>query len=204
MSFHPCNECGNEVRPRHQALQCDNCGFRQHRICGTGIDQAIYRLAIIRGRTDSLCVACSLAASNPGDQVPAAESTRTDFAQGTEILSSPFVPEINLFLTKNLTFLAWVLSWTFFSHKRVYDKNAGFIFALQIFLQCICLSTYWFSCSTERPLCAPSKFDSSTPENCKGSSVKNIAHFKQESLTTRRITLRVKFQVGDSLMHALT
>ena len=114
MSFHPCNECGNEVRPRHQALQCDNCGYWQHRICGTGIDQAIYRLAIIRGRTDSLCVACSLAASNPGDQVPAAESTRTDFAQGTEILSPLFVPEINLFLTKNLTFLAWVLSWTFF------------------------------------------------------------------------------------------
>ena len=115
MSFHPCNECGNEVRPRHQALQCDNCGFWQHRIGGTGIDQAIYRLAIIRGRTDSLCVACSLAESNPGDQVPAAESTRTDFAQGTEILSPLFVPEIILFLTKNLNFLAQVFSWTFFS-----------------------------------------------------------------------------------------
>ena len=115
MSLHPCIECGNEVRPRKQALQCDDCGFWQHRICGTGIDQATYRLAIIRGRIDWLCVACSLAASNPSDQVPAAESTRTDFAQGTEILRALFVHEIILFLTKNLTFLAQVLSWTFFS-----------------------------------------------------------------------------------------
>ena len=114
MSLRPCIECRNEVRPRQQALQCDDCGFWQHRICGTGIDQATYCLATIRGRIDWLSVACSLAASNPSDQVPAAESTRTDFAQGTEILSPLFVPEIILFLTKNLTFLAWVLSWTFF------------------------------------------------------------------------------------------
>ena len=82
MSLYPCIECGNEVRPRTQALQCDDCGFWQHRICGTGIDQATYRLAAIRGRMDWLCVACSLAASNPSDQVPVAESTRTDMAQG--------------------------------------------------------------------------------------------------------------------------
>ena len=68
----------------------------------------------------------------------------------------------------------------------------------------IYLSTYLFSCSIESPLCAPSNFDSSTPENFKASSVKNIAHFKQESLATGRTTLRVKFQVGDSLKHALT
>ena len=67
-------------------------------------DQAIYRLAIMRGRIDWLYVACSLSASNPSDQVPAAESTRTDFTQGTEILSPLFVPEIIL------TFLAQVLS----------------------------------------------------------------------------------------------
>ena len=56
-----------------------------------------------------------LAASNPSDQVPAADSTRTDFAQGTEIQSPLFVPEMILFLTKNLTFLVQVSSWTFFS-----------------------------------------------------------------------------------------
>ena len=54
------------------------------------------------------------------------------------------------------------------------------------------LSTYWFSCSIESPLCAPSKFDSSTPENFKVSSAKNISHFKQESLATGRTT--TKFQ----------
>ena len=64
------------------------------------------------------------------------------------------------------------------------------------------ISIYWFSCSTESPLCALSKLDSSTSEKCKGSSVKNIAHFKQESLATGRTTLRVKFQVGDSLKPA--
>ena len=32
MSLHPCIECGNEVRPRQQGLQCDDCGFWQHRI----------------------------------------------------------------------------------------------------------------------------------------------------------------------------
>ena len=30
MSVHPCR--GNEVRPRQQAFQCDDCGFWQHRI----------------------------------------------------------------------------------------------------------------------------------------------------------------------------
>ena len=113
MSLHPSIECGNEVRPSQQALQCDDCDFWQHRICGTGIDQATYRFAIIRVRINWLGVLCSLAASNPSD--PAAWSTRTDFAQGTEILSPLFVPEIILFLTKNLNFLAQVLSWTFFS-----------------------------------------------------------------------------------------
>ena len=108
MSLHPCIECGNKVRPHKQALQCDDCGFWQHRICGTGIDQATYRLAIIRGRISWLCVACSFVASNPSDQVPAAESTRTDFTQGTEILSPLFVPEIILFFIKNLTFLRFL------------------------------------------------------------------------------------------------
>ena len=93
MILFPCIMCGNEVRPRQQALQCDECGFWQHCICGTGVDQATYRLAVIRGRIDWLCIACSLAASNPSDQVPAAESTRTDFAQGKEM----FVPDIILF-----------------------------------------------------------------------------------------------------------
>ena len=122
MSFYPCIECGNEVQPRRQALQCDDCGFWQHRMCGTSIDQATYSLAGTRGRMDWLCVACSLAASNPSEQVPVAESARTHFAQGKEILSPRFVPEIILFWNKNLTFVGQVLSWTFFF--RVYDKNA--------------------------------------------------------------------------------
>ena len=68
----------------------------------------------------------------------------------------------------------------------------------------IYLSTYWFSCSMESPLCALSKFNSSMPENFKGSRIKNIVHFKQESLATGKTMLPVKFQVGDFLKHALT
>ena len=68
----------------------------------------------------------------------------------------------------------------------------------------IYLSTYWFSCSIESPLCALSKFNSSMPENFKGSRIKNIVHFKQESLATGKTVLPVKFQVGDFLKHALT
>ena len=133
MSFYPCIECGNEVQPRRQALQCDDCGFWQHRICGTSIDQATYSLAGTRGRMDWLCVACSLAVSNPSEQVPVAESTRTDFAQGKEILSPRFVPEIILFWNKNLTFLGQVLSWSFFG----FTIKMRFYFCLQIFLQSI-------------------------------------------------------------------
>ncbi|CAH3159022.1 unnamed protein product [Porites lobata] len=68
----------------------------------------------------------------------------------------------------------------------------------------IYLSTYWSSCSMESPLCALSKFNSSMPENFKGSRIKNIVHFKQESLATGKTMLPVKFQVGDFLKHALT
>ena len=172
MSLRPCIECRNEVRPRQQALQCDDCGFWQHRICGTGIDQATYRLAMIRGRIDWLCVACSLSASDGSTPtlvhpVPGAS---------TDSLSVPIM----------------------ISRDGITPSTDALV------VEFIYLSTYWFSCLTESPLCAPSKFDSSTPENCKGSSVKNIAHFKHESLATGRTTLRVKFQVGNSLKHALT
>ena len=53
-------------------------------------------------------------------------------------------------------------------------------------------------------MCASSNFDSSMPENFKGSSVKDTMHFKHESLATGRTMLEVKFQVSDSLKHALT
>ena len=74
---------------------------------------------------DWLCVACSLATSNPSDQVPVAESTRTDLAQGKEILSPPFVPEI---IELNLSRTSLIFNDFFF---RVYGKNA--VLFLEIF-----------------------------------------------------------------------
>ena len=66
LCVHP--KCGKEVRPRQQALLCDNCGRWQHRICHTGIKQSDYfviqkRLkATEKGKDDFIffwtCVRC--------------------------------------------------------------------------------------------------------------------------------------------------
>ena len=154
MSLYPCIECGNEVRPRQQALQCDDCGFWQHRICGTGIDQATYRLAAIRGRMDWLCVACSLAASNPSDQVPVAESTRTDFDQGKEILSPLFVPEIIFFWNRfELKMISAQHSSNISVKKDIFLEQvlSTIILFLQIFLHLLLIST------SQRIICQVSK-----------------------------------------------
>lgn len=46
-----CVYCGKEVRPRQQALNCDNCNRWQHRVCATSITQKEYRL-IVKGELD--------------------------------------------------------------------------------------------------------------------------------------------------------
>ena len=33
----PCLECGQTVRPRLEAIQCENCSLWQHRTCNTNI-----------------------------------------------------------------------------------------------------------------------------------------------------------------------
>ena len=43
---YPCISCNREVRPRQEALECEQCTRWQHRICGTGITQTQYRTAI--------------------------------------------------------------------------------------------------------------------------------------------------------------
>lgn len=68
----------------------------------------------------------------------------------------------------------------------------------------IYLSNYGFSCSIESAVCTVQVQNSSVPEHFKGSSIKNILHFKQESLATGKTILQVKFQVGGFLRHALT
>ena len=32
---YPCIDCGSNVRPRQEALQCDQCSQWQHRLCNT-------------------------------------------------------------------------------------------------------------------------------------------------------------------------
>ena len=41
---------GHEVRPRHEAIQCDVCALWQHRTCHTGVTRDEYRQAV-RGDT---------------------------------------------------------------------------------------------------------------------------------------------------------
>jgi hypothetical protein len=36
MNEYPCIDCGSNVRPRQEALQCDQCSQWQHRLCNTG------------------------------------------------------------------------------------------------------------------------------------------------------------------------
>ena len=43
-----CIECSETVRPRQEAVQCNDCEKWQHRKCGTGIDRDMYR-RIVKG-----------------------------------------------------------------------------------------------------------------------------------------------------------
>ena len=36
MTGNECLRCNSTVRPRQEAMQCDNCQRWQHRVCGTG------------------------------------------------------------------------------------------------------------------------------------------------------------------------
>ena len=36
MNEYPCIDCGSNVRPRQEALQCDQCSQWKHRLCNTG------------------------------------------------------------------------------------------------------------------------------------------------------------------------
>ena len=55
----PCLECGQTVRPRQEAIQCENCSFWQHRICKTGITSHCYQRAV-RGAEEIVwnCASC--------------------------------------------------------------------------------------------------------------------------------------------------
>ena len=39
---YPCLECGQTVRPRQEAIQCENCSFWQQRKCNTNITRECY------------------------------------------------------------------------------------------------------------------------------------------------------------------
>ena len=44
-----CISCQQQVRPRQEGLQCDDCLRWQHRTCSTGISQSEYRDAVKTG-----------------------------------------------------------------------------------------------------------------------------------------------------------
>ena len=55
----PCLECGQTVRPRQEAIQCEECSFWQHRTCKTGITRLCYQRAV-RGEEEIVwkCASC--------------------------------------------------------------------------------------------------------------------------------------------------
>ena len=71
----PCLACGQTVRPRQEAIQCENCSFWQHRICNTGIMREIYR-KVVRGEEEIQweCASCLNFALHA--ELPLHESTR--------------------------------------------------------------------------------------------------------------------------------
>lgn len=54
-----CLACGNDVRPRQEAIQCDACERWQHRTCGTGITRRDYLAACKEGIIAYTCVWCA-------------------------------------------------------------------------------------------------------------------------------------------------
>ena len=73
----PCLECGQTVRPRQEAIQCENCSFWQHRKCNTNITRECYRRAV-RGEEELQwqCVSCLINFQIESDELPLFESTR--------------------------------------------------------------------------------------------------------------------------------
>ena len=73
----PCLECGQTVRPRQEAIQCENCSFWQHRTCNTNITRECYRRAV-RGEEELQwqCVSCLNNFQLESDELPLFESTR--------------------------------------------------------------------------------------------------------------------------------
>eukprot|EP00057_Strongylocentrotus_purpuratus_P029385 XP_011683859.1 PREDICTED: uncharacterized protein LOC100890943 [Strongylocentrotus purpuratus] len=92
----PCLQCGKEVRPRQQALECDSCSRWQHRLCNTGITLQQYRAAMKEG-IDWTCSGCSLQAMNSDDEVasivsqfePIGESSRLSSMDQSHVSTIP-------------------------------------------------------------------------------------------------------------------
>ncbi|XP_052237866.1 uncharacterized protein LOC127849186 [Dreissena polymorpha] len=68
--------CGQEVRPRQHAVECDWCNRWQHRKCGTGITQTAYREAMRLGEVTYVCRPC-IDAEAMDNEMPVLEITAT-------------------------------------------------------------------------------------------------------------------------------
>ena len=82
----PCLECGQTVRPRQEAIQCENCSFWQHRKCNTNITRECYRRAV-RGEEELQwqCVSCLMNFQIESGELPLFESTRlSNFSTGED------------------------------------------------------------------------------------------------------------------------
>ena len=82
-----CKVCNKTVTGKQQALECDECQRWTHRLCGTGVTLADYRMKmkVVRngGDFEWICPSCIQDAAEQAEQAddigdPQFESTRVD------------------------------------------------------------------------------------------------------------------------------
>ena len=82
---YPCLECGQTVRLRQEAIQCENCSFWQHRKCNTNITRECYQRAV-RGEEELQwqCVSCLMNFQIESDELPIESTRLSTFSTGEE------------------------------------------------------------------------------------------------------------------------
>ena len=201
MSFHPCIESGNEFRSRHSV--------RRLRLLAASYLRDWYRSSHLpfgnNQRKNRLVVRCMFSCGiEPRWPGPRCWEHKNRLRPRYGNFKTTVCPWNNFILNQELNLSSPSFILNVFILKWVYDKNAVLFLLCRSFSRVSAFNFYlliqllhWKSsvCTVQVRLVNVRK--------CKGSSVKNIAHFKQESLATGRATPRITFQVGDSLNHAL-
>ena len=100
-TVYSCIECGQTVRPRQEAIECESCSLWQHRTCNTNITRGTYRKAV-RGEEELQwqCTSCSDLMNfqlQMDEELPLLESTRLSSRSSEQNDHSLVNDEVNVF-----------------------------------------------------------------------------------------------------------